>query len=351
MSHKVLVRRVIVMAFALAVLVLLAACGKEIDQPEEETSSTTDQTQSVAVATQPSLLEQMTTLCNTATAEEKKNPVYVNNCTTPEPEGSVASGSDADNDGTTGADADDGKTPVVPQAPVSACPQAADLGPWAPTEINGVKYGETYEITSHSGPIKVQLWWPHGQTPWGNREVHVRLDPNESIEVQQGAGRAWDYSQGCDEAEFQKQFDADVDARTNDTNYHGVVTVEELIQLELVCDRREGHIDDECGDFPGNPDAAITSSTPDSASTDSNASSNASCPNAVSAGKADGQSITVPEGHTYVVEAWESPVDGIVMFPAGSTISGYKGAVWDYACGTEAALAVERAQGKEPKVQ
>lgn len=73
----------------------------------------------------------------------------------------------------------------------------------------------------------------------------------------------------------------------------------------------------------------------------------AACAAATRIGDADNSTVTVPAGHTYVVAAW-APREELMVFGEGQTISGVMGALWDYACGTDAAIAAEQAQGKNP---
>lgn len=72
-----------------------------------------------------------------------------------------------------------------------------------------------------------------------------------------------------------------------------------------------------------------------------------SCSDATRIGDADNQTVTVPAGHTYVVAAW-APREELMVFAEGQTIEGVKGALWDYACGIDSAIAAEQAQGKNP---
>lgn len=123
-------------------------------------------------------------------------------------------------------------------AEAAECPQAADLGPWAPS-APGV--GETFEVTANetvSAGVHVQLWWPGGSgQAWGTQEISVFLPPGLSIEVQDGAGHGWEYVLSCSMEEIQSQMDADHERRTGDTNYYGVVDVDALLATGLVVER------------------------------------------------------------------------------------------------------------------
>lgn len=118
--------------------------------------------------------------------------------------------------------------------PAAECPQARELGPWAPN--NGV--GETFEVTANeevSAGVHVQLWWPGGSgQAWGEQEISVFIPAGLSIEVQDGAGRGWEYALSCLVAEIQAQMDADHARRQTDTSYWGFVDIDDLIATGLV---------------------------------------------------------------------------------------------------------------------
>jgi len=114
------------------------------------------------------------------------------------------------------------------------CPQARDLGPWAPSR----GAGEDFEITAtrSSAGVVVGLWWPSGQTPWGVKEVTTFIPRGLSVTVIDGAGRGWDYEAVCDE-DVQAQMEQHMADRTGDTNYHkfvSFVSIDELVQLGIV---------------------------------------------------------------------------------------------------------------------
>lgn len=98
------------------------------------------------------------------------------------------------------------------------------------------------------------------------------------------------------------------------------------------------------------PLSPTSSPTPISAHGTPPATAGEVCPQATRNGNADGQNLIVPAGHTYVVEAW-SPETGLMVFAAGKQISGWKGALWDYACSLDAAVNFETSQGKSPIVK
>lgn len=132
-------------------------------------------------------------------------------------------------------DSGDQTTSTGGNAPAaSECPTAKDLGPWAPN--NGV--GEDFEVTANetvSAGVHVQLWWPAGSgQAWGTQEISVFVPSGLSIEVQDGAGKGWEYALTCSMEEIQFQMDADHARRTTDTSYYGVVDVDKLIQTGLV---------------------------------------------------------------------------------------------------------------------
>ena len=75
------------------------------------------------------------------------------------------------------------------------------------------------------------------------------------------------------------------------------------------------------------------------------------CPDAQPLDPADGRVVTVPQGHTFTVESWgksDNNLNGLLIFEAGQTISGYKGAVWDYQC--SAAAVAKKEAAKSPKL-
>jgi len=128
------------------------------------------------------------------------------------------------------------------QPQTTFCGQARDLGPWAPTS-DGI--GETFEVTStldDSTGIVLGLWFPDGNTPWGQKEITTFIEPGLSIEVQNGAGRGFDYPVGCSTSEVDSQLADHMVQRKLDTKYNGFVDVDELIRLGLVkvrFDRRD----------------------------------------------------------------------------------------------------------------
>lgn len=123
---------------------------------------------------------------------------------------------------------------VAPKIGQQDCPKAADLGPWAP---NGSS-GENFEVTCNETVCNlthVQLWWPAGSgQPWGKQEISVMIPKGLSIEVQQGAGRGWEYPLGCSLDEIQQQIMADNARRKTDTSFYGQVDINDLIKTGLV---------------------------------------------------------------------------------------------------------------------
>ncbi len=202
---------------------------------------------------------------------------------------------------------------------VGYCPPAADLGPWAPTGGQG----ETFEVTATNGPVSLQLWWPHGNTPWGNQEVHTLLDTGRSIEVLHGAGRGWHYVGGCDSAELKRQMDLDATNRSHDTRYHGVVSVDELINLGLVCDRRSSSA---CGPFPGSGTTTATQQQAQPVSAQV-------CGDARRIGDLESMGNTVTGPATVELHGPGVPSRAIDIVDPGITEHfppGYGGAVWEY---------------------
>lgn len=116
----------------------------------------------------------------------------------------------------------------------SGCPPARDIGPWAPN--NGL--GEDFEVTCNETncvATHIQLWWPAGSgQEWDTQEISVFLPPGLSIEVQDGAGRGWEYALSCSLEEIESQMVADNDRRSNDTSYFGRVDIDDLIDTGLV---------------------------------------------------------------------------------------------------------------------
>lgn len=110
---------------------------------------------------------------------------------------------------------------------------AADLGPWAPGGV-----GETFEVTCNEtvcAGTHVQLWWPAGShQKWEKQEISVFIPAGLSIEVQQGAGRGWEYPLSYTIDEINAQISADNTRRSTDTSFYGQVDIDTLIQTGLV---------------------------------------------------------------------------------------------------------------------
>lgn len=121
--------------------------------------------------------------------------------------------------------------PVVQQLAEGACPPAEQLGPWAPSSTG---QGETFEVSAARGPVHLSVWWPDGNTPWGNQEVSVVLEPGVSIAVINGSGTAWDYPAECVRAEFERQVATYRVERQKWTKFAGAVELDELLSLGLV---------------------------------------------------------------------------------------------------------------------
>lgn len=213
---------------------------------------------------------------------------------------------------------------------------AQPRGPWAP---NADGSGNNFEVTcneTNCAVVKLQVWFPHGNTPWGQDEVHVVVDAGLSIEVLNGAGAAWEYPLGFPQAEFAKQFADDSARRGTDTKYGGIKTVEDLVAAKLVVirfDRRAG---------------AKVSITVDPAEAASATVVEVTECRAVGAGNADDETVVVPAGHAYNVEVWKpESLKGNRIYGPGMTIQGVYGAIWDYPCGVEGVIADLDAAGKE----
>ncbi len=130
---------------------------------------------------------------------------------------------------------------VVPTEAAASCPPAEQLGPWAP---NADGTGENFEVTAYDGYIVLSLYWPQGKLPngsaitWGIDELVVLLSPGTSIEVWHGAGTGFEYAQTCWFGEVSNQLNAYLTNRPHYTaNWHGLVTLDELLRLELVSNR------------------------------------------------------------------------------------------------------------------
>jgi len=123
---------------------------------------------------------------------------------------------------------------TVPQtttALIGLCPQAEQLGPWAPS-ANG--QGETFEVTAARGPVHLSAWWPTANTPWEQAEVSVVITPGISISVINGAGTAWDYPVECSQTEVDRQIAIYRATRGDWTVFYGPVTLQQLLDLKLV---------------------------------------------------------------------------------------------------------------------
>jgi hypothetical protein len=139
--------------------------------------------------------------------------------------------------------------PAAEASSVDSCPQARDLGPWAPDNEGN---GETFEVTASdqgasnlsSSGVVLGLWWPKGSgQEWGTQEITTFIPRGMSVTIIKGAGRGWDYESTCASSEVKTQMQAHMDARKNDTAYFGYVSLEDLISAGLVevrFDRRAG---------------------------------------------------------------------------------------------------------------
>lgn len=119
--------------------------------------------------------------------------------------------------------------------PVPGCPPAEQLGPWAPSASGE---GETFEFTNHRGSLHMSLWWPHGKTPWGQKEVSVAIEERgTSYEAVNAAGTGWDYPSECPTEEFKKQVEKYRTERPPYSDFHGAVELKQLLDLGLVRNR------------------------------------------------------------------------------------------------------------------
>jgi len=128
---------------------------------------------------------------------------------------------------------------------VEGCGQARDLGPWALSEDGKMV---DFEVTAgdDSAGVVLGLWWSgRGVTSvieinerkiggWGTDEITTFVPRGLSIRVPKGAGRAWDFPDDCSQAEVERQMQAHIQERKDDTNYHGEVDVDDLIRLGVV---------------------------------------------------------------------------------------------------------------------
>jgi hypothetical protein len=130
---------------------------------------------------------------------------------------------------------DDVETVEETEDETEECPMAADLGPWAP---NADGTGENFEITCNETVCETthaQLWWPQGSgQEWGTDEVSVEIPAGLSVEVQQGAGKGFEFSSSCSVKEIRDQIKADNDRRSTDTSFYGQVDIDDLIEMGLV---------------------------------------------------------------------------------------------------------------------
>ena len=123
---------------------------------------------------------------------------------------------------------------VAPQPTAQTALVARELGPWAP---DGHGQGEDFEVTANAAVtegVTLDLWWPHGQAPWGQKEIQTFVPAGLSIEVQQGGGRGWEYPTGYSLEKIQEELEAHMGLRSEDTSHFGFVSIWELIETELV---------------------------------------------------------------------------------------------------------------------
>ncbi|MFC1710188.1 hypothetical protein ACFL0F_00825 [Patescibacteria group bacterium] len=122
--------------------------------------------------------------------------------------------------------------PDKPAVSSGSCPQASNLGPWAPSGV-----GENFEVTCNETVCRathVQLWWPGGSgQDWGDKEISVIVPPGLSIDVLNGGGKGWEYALSCSMDEINRQVQADHERRKTDTDFYGEVDVDFLIEKRL----------------------------------------------------------------------------------------------------------------------
>lgn len=227
------------------------------------------------------------------------------------------------------------------------CPQARDLGPWAPT-ANGV--GLQFEVTASDSSVQpagsagvvLGLWWPHGNTPWGNKEVTTFLARGLSIEVQNGAGRGWDYEGSCPADLVQTELKQHMVDRPGDTSYHSFVEVDELVRMKLVVVRfdRRGQKPVVVQPAAQPTTAPVATATkvaqPVATPAPSTSGGNTASCKATRAGDSDNMAtVTAPAGSTYVVETWGGQTGNafvVIVGPGSQDKSWQGGAIWSYGC-------------------
>ncbi len=234
-----------------------------------------------------------------------------------------------------------GTPPVVastsaPGPLTEGCQPARELGPWAPND----GLGENFEVTANetvSAGVHVQLWWPAGSgQDWGKEEISVLVPSGLSIEVQDGAGRGWEYALACTAEDISQQITADNARRTTDTAFYGSVDIDSLITTGLVTVR-----------FDRRTNATVLTPVAGQPTTTASVARATRAPvvaicNATRNGDSDGlATIVAGSNETLSVEAWGGALgDSFVVVPAGQTIARtwQGGAIWQYPCSDTAAV-------------
>lgn len=233
---------------------------------------------------------------------------------------------------------------TVPNQPTGSgnCPQARDLGPWAPSRGQG----EDFEVTASDAPesnrgsagVVLGLWFPHGQTSWGVDEVTTFVPRGLSITVIDGAGRGWDYEGRCPLAEIKDQLNQHMRDRRGDTKYHGFVHIDELIRLELVTvrfDRRQADSDIEATSDLGDDGLPALTEQPALVTTPAPQGGQCKSVRHSDPANADGVTVTTGANEIAVVEAYgHSSISGdwTAMVGPNDSVTGLLGAWWVYSC-------------------
>lgn len=230
----------------------------------------------------------------------------------------------------------------------ASCPQARDLGPWAPTASGE---GSTFEVTASdqggsnlsSGGVVLGLWWPAGSgQSWGIKEITTFIPRGLSITVVAGAGRGWDYEATCNAQEIQNQMELHMAARGYDTNYHGFIPFSDLVTAGLVSVRhdRRGNANTVVPSAstalptPSLPQQQFAPANTPGTGGGGNTSSGYCTATRMSTDLTFADEINAGSGTVISIDSWGHPqgYNGFILVPSGYHYRGAQGGMWSYNC-------------------
>ncbi len=233
-------------------------------------------------------------------------------------------------------------TPAVATAVNAQACTGIHQGPWAPSASGE---GQSFEVTCNElvcASTRLSVWWPHGETPWENKEALTIVPAGLSITVINGAGDGTEYSLSCSAEQIGQEGAAHAIRRATDTSFHDFVPIEELITAGLV----EVRFDRRATSARVAVTSPVATPTPAPATAAQPAAPVTTC--AVDR-LGDAETTTVAPAVTWSVEAWGDR-SGLLIGPAGTLPAGLKGALWGWTgCTTAEVMVIEQAAGKNPR--